>query len=283
MAHLDRYAQEIAHHADSGAPSIIVAPWSIDAWTHERLYAPALPILRARPGSEWLSVGDGGGDAWWLREQGAVATASCITTAHLEKLADLLAGIPVLELNAEAIDLPDGSTDFILCKESFHHFPRAMLAFYEFMRVARCGVLLIEPADFGADRPLDLLRSLVKRVLRRQSFAAQAFEPVGNYIYKVSIRETLRALTALQTPWFAVKPLNSFFAGNLHGRRRDNWLFATVFRLGVATQDLLARLGLMRPGLAAVFVPTGAVDLREDLRRAGYRIVETARNPYRSS
>lgn len=47
-------------------------------------------------------------------------------------------------LNAAAMALPHGVFDFVLCKESYHPFPRLMLAFYEMLRVARAGVVLIE-------------------------------------------------------------------------------------------------------------------------------------------
>ena len=39
--------------------------------------------------------------------------------------------------NAERLSLTDDSFDFILCKESYHHFPRPAIAFYEMVRVAR--------------------------------------------------------------------------------------------------------------------------------------------------
>lgn len=251
---------------------------------HDREYELARPILSAHPDAEWLTVGDGGGDAWWLRKQGAKVTGSSISLSHLKRFGALLDGIPLLEINAEAIDLPDGATDYVLCKASFHHFPRPMIAFYEFLRVARQGMLLIEPTEFGPGRPLDVVRKVVKRLLRGESFGAQEFETTGNYIYRVSIRETYRALCAIQSPWFAVKPYNSFFGCGINGRSRHSPLYSTIYRMALVTQDLLCRLGLMRPALAAVFVPTGASDpaTRAALKRDGYHIIDIPRNPYLS-
>ena len=48
----------------------------------------------------------------------------------------------------------DNSVDFVQCKESFHHFPRPMVSFYEMMRVARYGVLCASPsASSPSTRP----------------------------------------------------------------------------------------------------------------------------------
>ncbi|WP_158308790.1 methyltransferase domain-containing protein [Desulfocurvibacter africanus] len=68
--------------------------------------------------------------------------------------------------NAEKLSFANGSYDYLLCKEAFHHFPRPMIALYEMLRVARKGIVLIEPNDNGAD----------------------GFEECGNYVYSLSRR-----------------------------------------------------------------------------------------------
>ena len=56
-----------------------------------------------------------------------------------------------------------------------------------------------------------------------------------------------------------------------------------LMKLGIAVQDLLCALRLMSPGMAAVFVPTGAADghTRDMLEAEGFDIVVTPKNPYR--
>src|SRR5260370_34156197 len=112
----------------------------------------ARPVINMFPEGEWLTIGDGEADGWMLRSLGASrVTASSISDARLKQLKQSghLTGIDLRALNAEAIDLPDGSIDFILCKEAFHHFPHAPLAFYEFLRVARRGILAVEANATG--------------------------------------------------------------------------------------------------------------------------------------
>src|SRR6266436_8493648 len=168
------FGQEIRLQETSSEriPSLIGAPRTIDAWRHERMFRAARPFISMFPGDEWLTIGDGGADGWMLRSLGASrVTASSISDARLKQLKQSghLTGIELRALNAEAIDLPDGSIDFILCKEAFHHFPHAPLAFYEFLRVARRGFLPIEPSEIGSRRLLDVVRSFAKLVSRRRA------------------------------------------------------------------------------------------------------------------
>ena len=268
------------------APALISTPETIDAWHHERMFRAARPILAMFPQSDWLTVGDGGADGWMLRQMGAPSvTASSISDARLLQLkrSGHLDGVDVRAVNAEAIDLPDGSVDFILCKEAFHHFPHAPLAFYEFLRVARRGFLLIEPSELGSRRLLDILRTFAKLALRRRPPVYELFEPVGNYIYRASQREIERMLTAIQQPWFAIWNFNNFSTGWLTRQRRDRLGAMALVRFGIAFQNLLCACRLMSPGLSAIFVPTGPAPdgLKEALRSAGFRIVGLPRNPYR--
>ena len=221
-----------------------------------------------------------------LRQMGAKkVTASSISDVKLRRMRDLgyLEGIEVRALNAERLDLPDGSVDLILCKEAFHHFPRAPLAFYEFMRVSRLGFILIEPAEFGGRRMFDFVRTLAKVVLRKRPPVYELFEPVGNFIYRVSRREIYRMLAAAQScSWFAILAFNDFSMKGLVDRPKNDPLAHALFAAGLFVQDALSRCGLMNPGFCAVFVPTGADALqsRERLVAAGFRIVDLPRNPY---
>ena len=48
-------------------------------------------------------------------------------------------------LNAESMDLADGSFDIVLVQDGLHHLPRPVLGLNEMLRVARHGVVVIEP------------------------------------------------------------------------------------------------------------------------------------------
>ena len=69
--------------------------------------------------------------------------------------------------NAESLSFGDGEFDFVLCKESYHHFPRPMIALYEMIRVAGTGVILMEPTDpYVTTGTKDLVFMALKRVVK---------------------------------------------------------------------------------------------------------------------
>jgi SAM-dependent methyltransferase len=284
-----RYALEVDHLVGhlTEVPCPIIDEGDINALYHRRMFGFIAPLVEKFVDCTWITVGDNGGEAHMLKQSGIRdVTASSISDVHLRHLAAAghLDRIGVRALNAERMDLPDNSVDVLLCKEAFHHFPRAPLAFYEFIRVSRLGFILIEPIDMPK-RPLDIGRSLAKMILRRRGRAFDQFEPVGNFIYRVSPQEIHRSLTALQMPWFAMRGFNNFVTRSLLKKSRKNVLAMTTFRLGIAVQDILVRMRLMSLGMAVIFVPTGATapDYAATLAARGFTIVRTPRNPYLAS
>lgn len=51
--------------------------------------------------------------------------------------------------------LQDDAFDYVLCKDSYHHMPRPMIALYQMLRVARRAVVLIEPPGPVGGCPAD--------------------------------------------------------------------------------------------------------------------------------
>jgi SAM-dependent methyltransferase len=258
---------------------------NVHAWLHDRMLRFLCPITAAYPKASWLTVGDEGLDGWMLRQYGAAAvTASSISDVRLKKAMELgyLPGIDVRALNAEQLDLPDDAFDFVLCRQAYHHVRRAPLAFYEFMRVARSGFILIEPMESPSTRPLDAVRTLAKILLRGRRPEYDEFEPAGNFIYRISERDVFRMLAAVGLEWFAIKTFNTFYLPWIAERRSDSLLAQVPLQLGIGVQNLLSSCRLMSPGLCVVFVATGpgADAAREALRAAHFRIVTIPKNPY---
>jgi SAM-dependent methyltransferase len=278
----ESYGRQRAHGREMELPSCYSAPDSVDNWRHLRMRAHLQPLLSAFPGARWLTVGDGafGSDAHYLLQRGADAVASSLVTDTLQQAAARGFIKDYLQVNAEQIDLPDNSFDFVLCKEAYHHFPRPPIALYEALRVARHAVVLIEPQE-QPRRPLDVLRSVVKRVLRGDT--TTQFEPAGNYIYRLSVRDTERLMTAMGQRCIAFKPFNDFYWGRLaraDGKADPLALKAT--QLGVGVQNLLSWLGLMSWGLCCLVVVKGEPDpaLASALEVAGFRLRRLPSNPY---
>jgi hypothetical protein len=266
-------------------PALLGAPDSLDARRHWRMYERLRPLVLADPGAVWLTIGDSGADAAALRRLGAERVlASSLSAAPLRELArqGLLDGVEILELNAERLDRLDRPVDYLLCKEAYHHFPRPPIAFYGFLETARRAVALIEPVDMGRRFPLELVRSLAKRWIRGDPPERLLFEDWGNYIFRLSLPEVDRMLTALQVERWYVACHNDFYHPRLSPRPTADRLADRIERLGVAVQDLAAGLGLMGYGKAAVVIPTGGIPLTaaEGLLRQGFRERRTARNPY---
>lgn len=262
-------------------PSRYTKPDSVDAWRHTRMLELTRPIWETQPQSTWMTVGDGryGSDAAYLHAQGVRVVASSLTDDRL-RFAHEKGYIPAFQAeNAEHISLSDGAVDFVLCKESYHHFPRPPVALYEMLRVARQAVVLIEPLD--NPRLLDGFKSLVKRVIRGDT--ELQFEPSGNFLYRLNVRELGKLLTAMGGEALAFKGINDFYHPRLanHDARALN-LGSAITRLGVAVQDLLSKVGLLGYGLGCVVIFKGHPDSNSlnALRRNGYRIIDLPKNPY---
>ena len=263
-------------------PSCYANPTSVDAWRHRRMLDSVRPLTTEFPGSRWMTVGDGnfGSDAYFLERTGvkAVATSISDSTLALAKAQGLIQEFRVE--NAENISAPDASYDFVLCKESYHHFPRPSVAFYEMLRVAKTAVVLIEPSE-GPVRLLDYLKIFVKTTIRNDE--SVLFETSGNFIYRLNIREVEKMATALNLGCVAYRPFNDFYHPRLSGQGFGTLSVATLLtKFGLAIQNILCDLRLMNYGLTTVMVfkSLPSDDLRKKLKKAGFRLTILAKNPY---
>ncbi len=266
----------------SGPPSCYTAPDSIDAWRHRRMLDTLLPLLEFYPKATWLTLGDGnyGSEAHFLQSHGADATASSITDANLRSAQQRGYIAKYRAENAEALTSADGSFDFVICKESYHHFPRPAIAFYEMWRVATTALVLIEPTE-DARRLLDSLKYVVKKVLRGDS--TDQFEVSGNFLYRVNIREIEKMATALSGAWVAVRRYNDFYYAKASADKHGAATFGNLItRLGLFVQDVLCRVRLLNFGLATIIVFKHDVDaaLRKRLGQLGFVMVALPKNPY---
>ena len=253
------------------------------------------PLLAAYPGAMWVTVGDGryGSDAHYLASKGADATATDISDALLREGAEMGYISKYSKENAEALSFADNSCDFVLCKESYHHFPRPMKALYEMLRVARKGVVLLEPVDHFvytnffqaffrgillAINALGIFKLLFGKEIKRHTY-----EDVGNYVYKVSEREMEKVALGLNFPYVAFKGLNIY-----HKDGAEN-ISATAFSVKklqvdimTGVLDLMSFLKITSPQLVSVVIlkEEPSAECLAELRKAGYRVKKLPRNPY---
>jgi len=280
----ESYNQHVAWEANLQLPSRYTAPNSVDNWRHTRMLDSALPLIAAYGDSNWITVGDGGfgSDASYLHSKGVKVTATSLTDRTL-RVAFERGFIPGFRAeNAEKISYDDESVDFVLCKEAYHHFPRPPVALYEMLRVAKQGVVLIEPVDNPS--PLGALKTLAKRMIRGDGDVQ--FEPSGNFIYRINLREMEKLMTAMGLKSMAFKGINDFYHPRFGGHDAQTWNMGSgVTRFGIGVQNALCSLGLLGYGLGCVIVfraePTEAC--RKALASDGFKLVDLPRNPFSRS
>ncbi len=275
------YNQQAEHESNMCLPSRYTSPNSIDNWRHSRMLDLTDALVKAVPDARWITVGDGryGSDAAYLTQKNIDVIATSLTSEKL-KIAYENGYIKKYQAeNAENLSLADGSVDFVLCKESYHHFPRPPIALYEMLRVARIGAVLIEPLD--NPKLLDFAKVMLKKLIRGDK--QLQFEPSGNFLYRLDIRELGKLMTAMGNEVMAFKGINDFYHPRfgMHDAKTHN-IGSFVTKLGVGVQNILVRMGLLGYGLGAAVVFNGRppASILELLKCAGFNIIELPKNPF---
>jgi ubiquinone/menaquinone biosynthesis C-methylase UbiE len=294
MFHDLSYARHAEHHGAALADpdrKRLAAAWfdasTADSWRNLRAYEAA-DYLGHVPGERWLTIGDGrfGLDAIRLRRRGV---ASVLPTDIGAQLLESAKNDGLIEdygvENAERLSFADGAFDYAYCKESFHHFPRPMLALYEMLRVAKKGVILFEPND-RAHSPIRRLVRVAKRLSRRPAshIDASAYEDSGNYVYTVSPREIEKVALGIDLPQICFKGFNDWYVAGLEFEPADrarSKLYRKM-RLIIAFRDLLCSLGLDVPMalMACLLKERLPAETRARMEANGWRVVDLPRNPY---
>lgn len=286
-----RIRQRQLAHSESqvfnDVPSIIASPGSWDAWRHERLYRPLSPLIENNPDADWLTIGDSGGDAFWLSQHHAKrVVASSLTVHQLRSLSakGFLRDIEIRALDAHRLDVPDETFDFTICKEAYHHFERPAVAVYEMLRVSRKAVVLLcEPCCSDRWYPLDSLKRALKIALRTGTGCSNPeFEKSGNYVYGLSLKETTKIATALQIGPLLHVHVSDFWVPAVASRDRSDVLAKTVMHAAIGTQNLLSGAHLVSWGKISIilFKSSPSSSTLNSLKRAGLRQTPVPRNPY---
>jgi SAM-dependent methyltransferase len=283
----ERHAESYIEYRAGGKKEKHARAWlerdTVDAWRHQRMYQALTPILTAEPKATWLTIGDGrcGNDARYILEKGCDALASDITEVLLKE-AKAIGYISKYQIeNAESLSFEDSKFDYVLCKESYHHFPRPMLALYEMLRVARKGIFLIEPNDAYVNRKVREMafrnvRDLIIKALVRKKNIKHGFEESGNYAYSISRREIEKVALGLNYRAVAFKGINDAYVFGVEYEKLAAMgpLQKKVRRL-IDLKDLLCKLRLMDYSLfaAIIFKQEPSKELHRGLSEEGYEIV----------
>jgi len=288
----DRHGKWYNHHYPTEANKIAhyrsITANTVSEWL-QRIFFSCVDPLLTLPAQQWLTVGDAYGlDAQYILSRGSNAMATDLNTdflrvAKAENIIREYAGE-----NAEKLSFNDNKFDFVLCKESYHHFPRPYAALYEMIRVAKKGIVIIEPQDPVSKMPLLLL--ITNLLAKSPHFLSRiwknrfSYEPVGNFVYKVSEREFEKFAAGLNLPVLAFKRINPnfYFKGTENIQADSNDIRFLSIRVRKKISDILAGLKIF-PGQvlsAVIFKQIPGDDLLQQLRASGYRIVRIPKNPY---
>jgi len=266
---------------------------TIDYWRHARMYNPLTPLLKSSPKSKWITVGDGrfGLDSIKLKkiESSLDILPTDISTELLEKAKTIGTIKNFAKENAEKLSFADNYFDFAFCKESFHHFPRPYIALYEMLRVAKKGVVLIEPNEFFPFPWFGQLvlstKKAIKKLLRIKIPHPDdfSFEESGNYIYTVSRRELAKVALGLNFPAIAVYKFNDYYAAGVEFEKAEptSALFKEIKRQ-IAKRDTKSRLGYEPCSniIGIIFKENPNDVLVKELKDAGFEIDFLPENPY---
>lgn len=261
---------------------------NVAVWLQSLFFKCIDPLLN-KTNQRWLTVGDAYGfDAQYIISKGsnAVATdlnADFLSVAKSEGIVEEYAAE-----NAERLSFKDNSFDFVLCKESYHHFPRPYAALYEMIRVAHTGIMIIEPQDPVSKMPLILFLNNIlakaPKLLNKVWKNRFSFEPVGNFVYKVSEREFEKFAAGLGLPLVAFKNLNPNFyfkgAENLKTNSKDTKFLKLKAKKKLL--DILVSLKLIPGQVLSTIVFKRVPDqhIIDGLKADGYHLVYIPKNPY---
>lgn len=270
---------------------------SIDRWRHGQMYDKVKPLINSE--DRWLTIGDGryGSDAYFLKQRGIrqiLATDLSDTLLRAGKEAGIISEYRIE--NAEALSFSDNSFDWVFCKEAYHHFPRPTVALYEMLRVARKGIVLIEPHDQMLSDQYSasviegwsffkrtVVNALKKR-LGKQVYRPEArYEESGNYVYTISKRDIEKVALGIDLPWISFCGLCDFYQAGYENElaEESNPLFRAL-KKRIQQSEEAAKSGAGKYNLLVSVIGKNQLggSLKDGLQAEGYEVIELARNPY---
>ena len=229
-----------------------------------------------------------GNDAKYIADCGHESLATDISE-HLLKEGKKLGRISEYRVeNAESLSFRDSEFDYVFCKESYHHFPRPMIALYEMIRVAKRGVVIIEPGDALLSNSclkimFRTLRGIYYRFRVGRPIEWDSFEESGNFVFSISRREMEKVALGLNLRMVAFKGINdAYCAGVEYEKIDEEGPLLKKVRRSILISDILCKYGLLNHGLLAaiIFKESPPEGLLEGLRGAKFEIVTLPDNPY---
>ena len=270
---------------------------TVDFWRNKRMLDFISPIAKFYSKNTWVSIGDGryGLDSIHLKKlYGLNVFPTDISENMLKKSKEMNLINDYGVENAEELSFGDETFDVVFCKESFHHFPRPIIALYEMLRVAREAVILYEPTDSDKARVsgkkyiISALKIMLNKIVNRNHMPyVPNIDDSGNhiyekdpknYVYSVSNSEINKIVHGLNLAGMAFFEYNDAYIPGIEFEKatQDSKLFNKV------KKDIqrLDEAGARTLTVTIIFKRDFDLILRENLLNAGYTIPPKVENPY---
>ena len=254
---------------------------TLDFWRHNRIRKSVMPLIKSNKNKKWITIGDGrfGTDANFLLSQGVKNVTATDISDELLKIGFKKKFIRLYSAqNAEKLNYQDNSYDYSFCKESYHHFPRPTIALYEMLRVSKFGVVLLEPNQ---------IESNLYSFFNKEKSKKHTFEPVGNYVYTVSINEIEKLMLGIGLRFYAVKGINDFYIQGIenipaNGGNIKERFIRFKLKLIIWAKNSAVKLRLKNPNLLSIiiFKAEPSLKLKNSLIKNGFKFTSLPLNPY---
>jgi len=263
---------------------------NINNWLQGVFFKCIDPLLLEK-NQKWLTVGDAYGyDANYILCSGVnevIATDLNTDFLRISKQEEIIKQYD--RQNAESLTYRDGEFDYVLCKESYHHFPRPYAALYEMIRVSKKAIVVIEPQDPVSKMSLllwvvNILSMINPRYIQKIWKNRFSYEKVGNYVYKVSEREFEKFAAGLGLPMVAFKKTNPnfWFEGidEYLAISKEKKFRQIQFKKNIL--DFLVKIGLISSQVLStiVFKEKPTAKTIAAMKKDGYSFVNIPSNPY---
>jgi ubiquinone/menaquinone biosynthesis C-methylase UbiE len=248
-------------------------------WRHKRMYSFLDVFLKNKTKDNWLTIGDGkyGHEAHYISKFNKNVLATDISTKLL-KLAKSKKYIKKYKKeNSEKLSFKDETFDYVFCKESYHHFPRPMIALYEMIRVAKKAVILIEPNDV-IKRGISWKRINSIEEIKNK---INKFEESGNYVYSLSRRDIEKLSLGIGLKNIAFAGLDDIYSDKNIDIKRFSFRFLFI-KLFLLILDIAYKIGIRDRSIlvAVIFKKKPTKLFIKKLIKNNFEIHKLPLNPY---
>ena len=240
----------------------------------------------------WLTIGDYSGlEANYLLERHQNVIATDLSDAILKEAKSDGLIKEYSKQNVEKLTYNDNSFDYVVCKEAYHHFPRAYLGLYEMIRVSKTATVLVtEPIDILSKMSLlvfiknicDTINPLFINRIWKNRFS---WESVGNYVFKISEREIEKIAMGIGLPCIAFKRYDNFKSHEHIEGLFDVPINQKLYRkikIKLAFRSFLSSLGFIPHGslCCVLFKEQPSEKIIKNMKERGFITIPLPKNPY---